>query len=112
MSVTLAKHKNAPISAQKVRLVADLIRGLEVDKALDILNFSPKKAARLIKKVLDSAIANAEHNAGADVDELKIESIYVDEANRLKRWHARAKGKGDRIIKRTCHINIVVSDEK
>jgi large subunit ribosomal protein L22 len=111
MSLARATHKNASISAQKVRLVADLIRGLQVDKALEILNFSSKKAAGLVKKVLDSAIANAEHNEGADVDSLKIAKIFVDESARLKRWHARAKGRGNRITKRNCHINIVVSDD-
>jgi large subunit ribosomal protein L22 len=110
MSSAIAKHKNAHISAQKARLVADLIRGLKVDKALEILNFSTKKAAGLVKKVLNSAIANAEHNEGADIDSLKVMQVYVNEAARLKRWHARAKGRGNRILKRTCHINIVVSD--
>jgi len=106
----IAKHKNAAISAQKARLVADLIRGLSVSRAVEVLLYTPKKAAILVKKVLDSAIANAEHNEGADIDELKVSAIYVDEATRLKRWHARAKGRGNRIIKRTCHINVVVSD--
>lgn len=112
MMEAIAKHKYARSSAQKVRLVADQIRGLPVANALDILNFSTKKAAKLVKKVLDSAIANAEHNLGADIDELKIARVFVDEAARMKRWHARAKGRGCRIIKRTCHINIVVSDAK
>ena len=107
----IAKHKNASASAQKVRLVADLIRGLPVSQANDILNFNTKKAARLLKKVLDSAIANAESNHGADIDELKVTSVFVDEARKLKRWHARAKGRGNRILKRTCHINIIVADE-
>lgn len=107
----IAKHKNAPSSAQKARLVADLIRGLPVSQANDILNFSTKKAAKLVKKVLDSAIANAENNHGADIDELKVTAIFVDEARKLKRWHARAKGRGNRILKRTCHINIVLADE-
>lgn len=106
----IAKHKNAAISAQKVRLIADQIRGLPVAKAIDVLKFSTKKAAHLVKKVLDSAIANAEHNKGADIDALKVAKVYIDEATRLKRWHARAKGRGNRILKRTCHINIVVSD--
>lgn len=106
----IAKHKNVPMSAQKARLVADQIRGLPVAKAIDILKFSTKKAAHFVKKVLDSAIANAEHNEGADIDALKVFKVYVDEAFRLKRWHARAKGRGNRILKRTCHINIIVSD--
>lgn len=105
----IAKHKNAAISAQKVRLVADQIRKLPVGQALDILSFSNKKAAGIVKKVLLSAIANAENNFGADVDELIVGRVFIDEASRLKRWHARAKGRGNRIIKRTCHINIIVS---
>ena len=109
---TIAKHKYARSSAQKVRLVADQIRGLTVARAIDILNFSTKKAAAIIMKVLNSAIANAEHNAGADVDELKVSKVFIDEATRIKRMHARAKGRGCSIIKRTCHINVVVSDDK
>lgn len=106
----IAKHKFARTSAQKTRLVADQVRGLPVAKALDILNFSTKKAAALVKKVLNSAIANAEHNAGADIDALKVSRIFVDEAMKMKRWHARAKGRGCRILKHMCHINVVVSD--
>lgn len=109
---TIAKHKHAHSSAQKVRLVADQIRGLKVVHALDILNFSTKKAASLVKEVLKSAIANAEHNSGVDIDELKVFRIFVDEATRMRRMHARAKGRGCRILKRTCHINIVVTDGK
>jgi large subunit ribosomal protein L22 len=108
----VARHKNAPLSAQKARLVADLIRGLPVSKAAETLTFMQKKAAFIVKKVLDSAIANAEQNEGADIDELKVTEVFVDEGPRLKRWHARAKGRGNRIIKRTCHINIVVSDTR
>lgn len=108
--MAVAKHKNAPLSAQKARLVADQIRGLPVNQAMDILVFSTKKAAAIVRKVLNSAVYNAEHNDGADIDELKVVSVYVDEASRLKRWHARAKGRGNRILKRTCHINIVVSE--
>ncbi|MCL5260945.1 MAG: 50S ribosomal protein L22 [Gammaproteobacteria bacterium] len=108
----VAKHKYARSSALKVRLIADQIRGLPVAKALEVLMFSTKKAAALVKKVLDSAIANAEHNAGADIDTLKVAKIFVDEASRMKRWHARAKGRGCRILKRTCHINVVVSDSE
>jgi len=107
-----AKLTNAKMSAQKVRLVADLIRGLQVDKALDVLNFSTRKAAGLIKKVLSSAIANAEHNAGADIDELKVAKIFVDNGPLQKRWHARAKGRGCRVEKHACHITILVSDGK
>jgi len=92
-----AIHRGARISAQKTRLVADQIRGLPVDKALNVLTFSPKKAAGIVKKVVLSAIANAEHNEGADIDELKITSIYIDKAASLKRFTARAKGRGNRI---------------
>ncbi|OGT08375.1 MAG: 50S ribosomal protein L22 [Gammaproteobacteria bacterium GWE2_37_16] len=106
-----AKLRDAKMSAQKARLVADLVRGKPVDKALDILNFSTKKAARLIKKVLESAIANAEHNKGMDIDELKIARIFVDNGPLAKRWHARAKGRGCRVEKHSCHITIMVSDE-
>jgi len=109
---TIAKHRHARSSAQKVRLVADQIRGLTVVRALDILTFSNKKAASLVKEVLKSAIANAEHNNGADVDELKIAKVFIDEAARMRRMHARAKGRGCRILKRTCHINVVVTDGK
>jgi large subunit ribosomal protein L22 len=112
MMEAIAKHKYARSSAQKIRLVADQIRGMPVAKALDVLSFSTKKAAGLVKKVLNSAVANAEHNLSADIDELKISRIFVDEAARMKRWHARAKGRGCRILKRTCHINVVVSDVK
>ena len=103
-----AQHKNARISAQKARLVADLIRGKDVAQALNILTFSPKKGAELIKKVLESAIANAEHNNGADIDELKVVTIFVDKGPSLKRFQARAKGRGNRIEKQTCHINVTV----
>ena len=98
------------LSAQKGRLVADQIRGLPVEKALNILAFSPKKAAQIVKKALDSAIANAEHNDGADIDELKVKTIYVDEGTVMKRFRARAKGRGARILKPTCHITVVVGD--
>lgn len=106
----LAKHRFARTSPQKARLVADQIRGLPVDKALEILTFSPKKAAVLVKKVVDSAIANAEHNEGADIDELKVAKVFVDEGPVMKRIMPRAKGRADRIIKRTSHITVVVSD--
>ena len=100
------------LSAQKGRLVADQIRGLPVEKALNLLAFSPKKGAHIIKKVLESAIANAEHNDGADVDELKVKTIFVEQATSLKRFQARAKGRGNRITKRTCHIFVTVGDEE
>src|SRR5216117_3177549 len=100
------------LSAQKGRLVADQVRGLPVEKALNLLAFSPKKGAHIIKKVLESAIANAEHNDGADVDELKVKTIFVEQATSLKRFQARAKGRGNRITKRTCHIFVTVGDEE
>jgi len=105
-----ARLKGAQISAQKARLVADQVRGLPVEKALNLLEFSPKKAAHIVKKVLDSAIANAENNEGADVDELRVSRIFVDEGMTLKRLRPRAKGRADRILKRSCHITIKVSD--
>ena len=106
-----AKLSGAPLSAQKARLVADQIRGKHVEEALDILAFSPKKGAEIIKKVLESAIANAEHNEGADVDELKVSTIFVDEGLTMKRIRPRAKGRADRILKRTCHITVKVADQ-
>src|SRR5436853_2833120 len=108
---TKAILRGVRLSAQKGRLVADQIRGLKVDKALDVLTFSPKKGAKIIKKVLESAIANAEHNEGADVDELKVNTTYLDGGPTLKRFHARAKGRGARILKRTCHITVIVADQ-
>ena len=108
----IAKHRFARTSAQKARLVADQVRALPVDRALNLLAFSPKKAAELIKKVLESAVANAEHNEGADIDTLKVKTIMVDEGPSLKRIRARAKGRADRIVKRTAHITVVVSDAK
>lgn len=107
-----AKLMYARLSAQKCRLVCDQIRGLPVDRALDLLRFSTKKAATIVKKVLDSAIANAEHNQGADIDELKVFKITADQGSSYKRMHARAKGRGCRVIKSTCHITVVVSDER
>src|SRR5678816_1542837 len=101
---TTASLRGVRLSAQKGRLVADQIRGLPVDKALNVLTFSPKKAAGIVKKVVLSAIANAEHNEGADIDELKIKSICVDKAASLERFTARAKGRGNRIEKQSCHI--------
>ncbi len=108
---TSAKHRFARISPQKCRLVADQVRGLSVDKALTLLTFSNKKAAVLVRKVLESAIANAEHNDGADIDELRVSSIYVDQGPVMKRMRARAKGRGNRIIKRNSHITVQVADE-
>jgi large subunit ribosomal protein L22 len=105
-----AKLRGARLSAQKARLVADQVRGKRVEEALDILAFSNKKGAMIIKKVLESAIANAEHNEGADVDELRVSTIFVDEGLTLKRIKARAKGRADRIFKRTCHITVKVAD--
>jgi len=107
----IAKLKYARISAQKARLVADQIRGLPVDRATDILTFSNKKAAALIKKVLASAIANAEHNNGADIDALRVSRIFVDDASTLKRLMPRARGRADRILKRSSHITVAVSEE-
>ena len=112
MMEAIAKHRFARTSAQKARLVAEQVRGLSVDKALNILTFSPKKAAVLVKKVLESAIANAEHNEGADIDALRVATIMVDEGPSMKRIRPRAKGRADRILKRTAHITVVVSDAK
>ncbi len=106
---TVAKLRFARISPQKARLVADQIRGKKVGLALQILEFSPKKAADLIKKLLESAIANAEHNDGADVDELRVAAVMVDEGPQMKRFHARAKGRGTQIIKRSSHITVQVA---
>ncbi len=105
-----AKLKGARLSAQKGRLVADQIRGKDVGEALNILNFSTKKGAHLVRKLLESAIANAEHNEGADVDELSVCRIFVDEGLMMKRIRPRAKGRADRILKRTCHITLAVAD--
>jgi large subunit ribosomal protein L22 len=109
---TRAILRGVRLSAQKGRLVADQIRGLPVDQALNILAFSPKKGAVIIRKVLESAIANAEHNDGADVDELRVKTICVDEGEGLRRFTARAKGRGNVITKQTCHIHVVVGDGK
>ena len=107
---TRAILRGVRLSDQKGRLVADQIRGLPVDKALNILTFSPKKGAGIIKKVLESAIANAEHNDGADIDELKVKTICVEKGMVLKRFTARAKGLGNRIVKPTCHIFLTVGN--
>lgn len=105
-----AKLKTGRLSAQKARLVADQIRGLHVEKALNLLAFSTKKGAALIKKILESAIANAENNAGADVDELKVSAIQVNEGPSMKRIRPRAKGRANRITKRTSHIIVTVAE--
>ena len=107
---TTAVLRGVRLSAQKGRLVADQIRGLPVDRALNVLSFSPKKGARIIKKVLESAIANAEHNDGADIDALKVKTIHVERGMFLKRFQARAKGRGARVQKYTCHIYLTVGD--
>lgn len=107
-----AKLKFARLSAQKCRLVCDQIRGLPIDRALDILKFSRKKPAGVIKKVLDSAIANAEHNNGADIDQLKVAAVFADQGPTYKRMMARAKGRGSRILKPTCHITVILSDQE
>ena len=107
---TKASLRGARMSAQKGRLVADLIRGKPVDQAMNVLAFSPKKGAGIIRKVLESAIANAEHNDGADIDSLKVKIIHVERGTFLKRFQARAKGRGNRVIKHSCHIFITVGD--
>lgn len=108
---TIAQHRHARSSAQKVRLVADLVRGKPVEQALNILTYTNKKASALVKKVLQSAIANAEHNDGSDIDDLKVAKIFVDSGPSMKRTMPRAKGRADRILKRTSHITVVVSDK-
>ncbi|WP_330925175.1 50S ribosomal protein L22 [Candidatus Sororendozoicomonas aggregata] len=110
MKEVAAIHKSASISAQKARLVADQIRGKAVGEALDYLGFSNKKAAVLVKKVLESAVANAEHNEGMDIDELKVSTIFVDEGMTMKRIRPRAKGRADRVLKRSCHITVKVAE--
>ena len=107
---TKASVRGVRLSADKGRLVADMIRGKPVGKAIDILTFTPKKAAVIIKKAVESAVANAEHNDGADIDELKVKSIYVEQGATLKRFSARAKGRGNRISKPTAHIYITVGN--
>ena len=105
-----AKLKFVHISPQKVRLVADQIRGMPVDEAIDALTFSPKKSAAIMKKILESAIANAEHNEGADIDELKVGKVMVDQGPTHRRFRARARGRASKILKRTSHISLTVSD--
>ena len=107
---TRAIVRGVRLSVDKGRLVADMIRGKKVDHALNILTFTQKKAAGIIKKALESAIANAEHNNGADIDELKVKTIYVDQGTTLKRFTARAKGRGDRISKQSCHVYVTVGN--
>ncbi len=107
---TRAILKGVRVSAQKGRIIADQIRGKPVEKALNLLTFSPKKSAALVKKVLESAIANAEHNDGADIDELKVKTIHVEKGASLRRFRARAKGRGAKIEKQTCHIYVTVGD--
>ena len=109
---TQAKLYGVRLSAQKGRLVADQIRGMPVDQALNLLAFSPKKGARILKKVLESAIANAEHNDAADIDELRVTRVLVDEGPTLRRFSARAKGRGTRISKKSCHVLVAVGDGK
>ena len=107
---TRAILRGARMSAQKGRLVADLIRGKPVDQAMSILGFMPKKGAGILKKLLESAIANAEHNDGADIDALKVKIIHVERGMFLKRFQARAKGRGNRVLKHSCHIYVTVGD--
>jgi large subunit ribosomal protein L22 len=107
---TKASLRGARLSAQKGRLVADMIRGKPVDQAINILSYTPKKGAAIMKKVLESAIANAEHNDGADIDALKVKTVFVERGMFLKRFQARAKGRGNRVLKHTCHIFITVGD--
>ena len=108
---SIAKLKFVRVSPQKARLVADQIRGLAVDDAIDVLNFSKKKAAAILRKVLESAIANAEHNEGADIDELRVGAVMVDQGPTHRRFRARARGRAAKIIKRTSHISLTVSDK-
>jgi large subunit ribosomal protein L22 len=112
MMEVAAKLKFARLSPQKCRLVCDQIRGLPIDRALDVLKFSRKKVAGVLKKLLDSAIANAENNHGADIDELKVSKIYADQGPTYKRMEAKAKGRGARILKPTCHITVVLSNRE
>lgn len=109
---SIAKLSNARVSAQKCRLVADQIRGLRVEKAISLLTFSPKKSAGILRKLLESAIANAEHNDGADIDELRVSHIEVGEGPTMKRMSPRAKGRANRISKRTCNIVVQVSEQR
>ena len=107
---TRAILRGVRLSAQKGRLVADMIRGKPVDQAMNLLAFMPQKSAAIVRKVLESAIANAEHNDGADIDALKVKTVHVERGTFLKRFQARAKGRGNRVLKHTCHIFITVGD--
>jgi large subunit ribosomal protein L22 len=107
---TKASVRGVRLSVDKGRLVADLVRGKKVDQAIQILTFTPKKAALIVRKAVESAVANAEHNDGADIDELRIKSIFVEQGTTLKRFAARAKGRGNRISKPTCHIYVTVGN--
>ncbi len=106
----VARLDNAPVSPQKARLVGDQIRGMPVEKALSTLEYSKKKSSSIIKKILESAIANAEHNESADIDDLIITTVYVNSGPTMKRFKARAKGRANHILKRTCHITVQVSE--
>jgi large subunit ribosomal protein L22 len=108
---TTAKLKFTRLAPQKARLVADQVRGLPVEDAVELLQYSPKKAARVIRKVMESAIANAEHNEGADIDELKVSAIFIDEGPTMKRFRARARGRSNQIVKTTSHVTVTVSDD-
>lgn len=110
MLETKASLRGVRLSAQKGRLVADQVRGKSVEQAINILAFSPKRGAKIIRKVVESAIANAEHNDGADIDLLRVKTIHVEEGTSLKRFAARAKGRGNRILKPTCHIYVTVGE--
>jgi large subunit ribosomal protein L22 len=112
MMEVIAKLSGAPLAAQKGRLIANMVRNMNVSSALAVLKFTPKKGAELLSKLLESAIANAENNNGADIDSLKVAMVCVDEASTLKRMRPRAKGRSNRICKQTCHITIKVSDEE
>lgn len=105
---TVARHRYARLSPQKARLVVDLIRGKDVAEALRVLRYCEKDAARIVRKVLESAVANAEHNRGADIDTLRVVRVFVDEGPRLRRFHARARGRSNVITKRTCHVTVAV----
>mgnify|MGYP003347530349 CR=1 FL=1 len=106
----VARLRNYPTSPRKMRLLADLIRGKKVENAINQLTFSPKRIAEDVRKVLESAIANAEHNFNADIDELKVTRVFVEKGPVLKRFHARAKGRGVRVLKHSCHIFLTVGD--
>ncbi len=112
MTEAKALAKNLNLSAQKMRLIANLIRPMPIEQAFDVLSFSTKKAAPIMRKILQSAVSNAENNHNLDLDDLTIKSIQVNEGPTLKRWRARAKGRGARILKRTCHVEVIVSHQE